>query len=115
MAIESFNPYTNRILRRFRPFSWAKTERILSQVHREAARWRTTSFGERAVCMQAAGRLLRERQDELARLMALEMGKPINDGRAEVQKCALTCDYYAEHAEKFLADELIKTEARRSL
>ncbi|ALD20740.1 NAD-dependent succinate-semialdehyde dehydrogenase [Hymenobacter sp. DG25A] len=115
MAIESFNPYTNRTLRRFRPFSWAKTERILSQTHREAARWRTSSFAERAVCLQAAGRLLRERQDELARLMALEMGKPINDGRAEVLKCALTCDYYAEHAEQFLADELIKTEARRSL
>ncbi|WP_303311738.1 NAD-dependent succinate-semialdehyde dehydrogenase [Hymenobacter sp. BT730] len=115
MAIESFNPYTNRTLRRFRPFSWAKAERILRLTHREAARWRTTSFAERAACLQAAGRLLRERQDELARLMALEMGKPLNDGRAEVLKCALTCDYYAEHAEQFLADEIIKTEARRSL
>ncbi|QIX63143.1 NAD-dependent succinate-semialdehyde dehydrogenase [Hymenobacter sp. BT18] len=114
MAIESYNPYTGRVLRRFRAFSWAKTERILAQAHRAAAEWRTTSFAHRARLMHRAAALLRERQDELARLMALEMGKPIADGRAEVLKCALTCDYYAEHAEQFLADEEIKTEAQRS-
>ncbi|MCR5886460.1 NAD-dependent succinate-semialdehyde dehydrogenase [Hymenobacter sp. J193] len=114
MAIESYNPYTGRVLRRFRAFSWSKTERILEQAYRAAAEWRTTSFAHRARLMQRAAALLRERQDELARIMALEMGKPVADGRAEVQKCALTCEYYAQHAEAFLADEEIKTEARRS-
>ncbi|MBG8553703.1 NAD-dependent succinate-semialdehyde dehydrogenase [Hymenobacter guriensis] len=114
MAIESYNPYTGRVLRRFRAFSWSKTERILGQAHRAAAEWRTTSFAHRARLMQRAAALLRERQNELARLMALEMGKPVADGRAEVQKCALTCEYYAQHAEAFLADEEIKSEARRS-
>ncbi|UOQ51301.1 NAD-dependent succinate-semialdehyde dehydrogenase [Hymenobacter cellulosivorans] len=114
MAIESFNPYTGKVLRRFRTFSWTKTERILAQAARAATEWRESSFAERRRLMHRAADLLRERQNELARLMALEMGKPVTDGRAEVQKCALTCDYYADHAEEFLADEQIKTEARRS-
>ncbi|MBC6990281.1 NAD-dependent succinate-semialdehyde dehydrogenase [Hymenobacter sp. BT491] len=114
MAIESFNPYTGRVERRFQAFSWAKTERILAQVAKEAITWRTTSFAHRAERMRRAGQLLRDRQNELAHMMAVEMGKPITDGRAEVLKCALTCDYYAEHAEEFLRDEPIKTEAQHS-
>ncbi|RPD48564.1 NAD-dependent succinate-semialdehyde dehydrogenase [Hymenobacter sediminis] len=114
MAIESFNPYTGRVERRFRAFSWSKTERILTQAHKAFSEWRTTPFELRSRLMHRAADLLRERQDELARLMAIEMGKPVVDGRAEVQKCALTCDYYAEHAEQFLGDEEIKTEAQHS-
>jgi succinate-semialdehyde dehydrogenase/glutarate-semialdehyde dehydrogenase len=114
MPIASINPYTGRVERRFRAFSWAQTERIISQAHRAATEWRTTSFAHRTRLMHRAANLLRERQDELARLMALEMGKPVADGRAEAVKCALCCDYYADHAEEFLADDLIKTEAQRS-
>ena len=114
MPIESYNPYTGRVLRRFRPFSWAKTERILGQAHRAAASWPATTFAHRAGVLRRAGALLRERQHDLARLMALEMGKPVTDGRAEALKCAATCDYYADHAEEFLADEIIATDAGRS-
>ncbi|OGX87649.1 succinate-semialdehyde dehydrogenase [Hymenobacter lapidarius] len=114
MPIESYNPHTGRVLRRFKSFSWAKTERILGQVHREVATWPATSFAHRAGIMRRAASLLRERQDELARLMALEMGKPVTDGRAEVLKCAACCEYYATHAEGFLADEVVKTDASRS-
>ncbi|MBU6121641.1 NAD-dependent succinate-semialdehyde dehydrogenase [Hymenobacter siberiensis] len=114
MPIESYNPYTNRVLRRFTAFSWTKTERILGQAHRAATTWPATTFAHRAGVLRRAAALLRERQDELARLMALEMGKPIADGRAEALKCATCCDYYAEHAEEFLSDELIKTDAGRS-
>jgi succinate-semialdehyde dehydrogenase/glutarate-semialdehyde dehydrogenase len=114
MATASINPYTGRTLRRFTEFSWVKTERILAQAHRAAAMWRTTTFAERATVLRRAGALLRERQDALAHLMALEMGKPLRDGRAEAQKCAACCDYYAAHAEGFLADEEVKTDAGRS-
>jgi succinate-semialdehyde dehydrogenase/glutarate-semialdehyde dehydrogenase len=114
MPIESFNPYTGRVLRRFTAFSWTKTERILGQAHRAAQAWQSTSFAHRASILRQAATLLRERQDELARLIALEMGKPVTDGRAEALKCATCCDYYAEHAEGFLADEVIKTDAGRS-
>ena len=114
MPIESVNPYTGRMLRRFSAFSWAKTARILGQAHRAAATWPATTFAHRAGIMRRAATLLRERQHELARLMALEMGKPVVDGRAEVLKCAACCDYYAGHAEGFLADEFIETDAARS-
>ncbi|QKG52744.1 NAD-dependent succinate-semialdehyde dehydrogenase [Hymenobacter sp. BRD67] len=114
MAIESINPYTGRRLRRFAAFSWPKTERILAQAHQAASQWRSTTFAERASVLRRAATLLRERQDELAYLMAVEMGKPLRDGRAEAQKCAACCDYYAEHAAGFLADEEVKTDAGRS-
>ncbi|UOQ95814.1 NAD-dependent succinate-semialdehyde dehydrogenase [Hymenobacter sp. 5317J-9] len=114
MPIESLNPYTGRRLRRFPAFSWAKTERILGQAHRAASAWQATTWAHRAGVLRRAAALLRERQDELARLMALEMGKPVTDGRAEAQKCATCCDFYAERAEGFLADELIDTDAGRS-
>jgi len=114
MTIASINPYTGQTLRRFAEFSWAKTERILAQAHRAAAQWRTTPFAERAAVLRRAATLLRERQDELAHLMALEMGKPLRDGRAEAQKCATCCDYYAAHGEAMMADEEVKTDAGRS-
>jgi len=114
MAIASINPYTGQQLRQFDEFPWAETERILLEAHQAAATWRTTSFTERAAVMRRAAGLLRERQDDLAYLMAIEMGKPLRDGRAEAQKCAACCDYYADHAEVFLADEEVKTDAGRS-
>ncbi|MDQ2772678.1 MAG: NAD-dependent succinate-semialdehyde dehydrogenase [Bacteroidota bacterium] len=114
MRIESFNPHTGRVLRRFTPFTWAKTQRLLGQAHRAAPAWAATTFAHRAGVLRRAAALLHERADALARLMALEMGKPIADGRAEAHKCATCCEYYAEHAEAFLADELVKTDAGRS-
>ena len=114
MAIESLNPYTGKVLQSFAPFSAADTEQILAEAHQAAATWRNTTFAKRAAVLRRAAELLRERQDELAHLMALEMGKPVRDGRAEAQKCAACCDYYADHAEGFLADEEIKTDAGRS-
>lgn len=114
MAIASINPYTGRTLRRFAAFSWLKTERILAQAHRAAATWRRTSFAQRAEVLRRAAALLRERQAELARFMALEMGKPVTDGRAEVEKCAVCCEFYAAHGERFMADEVIQTDAGRS-
>ncbi|MBO2012825.1 NAD-dependent succinate-semialdehyde dehydrogenase [Hymenobacter negativus] len=114
MAIESINPHTGRTLRRFPAFGWPKTEKILNQAHKAAPSWAATTFFHRAGVLRRAAALLRERQDELARLMALEMGKPVADGRAEALKCATCCDFYAERAESFLADELIETDAARS-
>ena len=76
--------------------------------------WRTTPFGERAELMKKAAQVLRDRRDEYAELMALEMGKPITGGRSETDKCAWVCDYYAENAEAFLEPEVIETDASSS-
>ena len=114
MPIESRNPYSGELLQTFTPLDWAATERLLAEAAEAAATWRTTSLPHRAARMRRAATLLRERQDALARLMALEMGKPLADGRAEAVKCARCCDYYAEHAAAFLADEVVATEAPRS-
>ncbi|MEM8550677.1 MAG: NAD-dependent succinate-semialdehyde dehydrogenase [Verrucomicrobiota bacterium] len=67
--------------------------------------WRTTSFKERGLHMKRAGELLRTHASDLALLAAEEMGKPLAQGKAEAEKCAWVCEYYAEHAESFLADQ----------
>src|SRR6202030_2030156 len=77
-------------------------------------KWRRTSFEERATLMSAAAQVLRGSAGDYARLMAQEMGKPVRDGVAEVEKCASGCDFYAENAARFLAREPIATEARNS-
>ena len=114
MAIQSLNPYTGEVLHIFPAFAAAETEQIVAEAYQAAATWRTTSFAHRATVLRQAAELLRRRQHELAHLMAIEMGKPVRDGRAEAQKCAACCDYYAAHAERFLADEAINVEGGRS-
>jgi succinate-semialdehyde dehydrogenase/glutarate-semialdehyde dehydrogenase len=69
--------------------------------------WRRTSFADRSRVLHRAGEILRQRKDDLARLMTEEMGKTIDDGRAEVEKCAFHCDWFADHAEEYLARESI--------
>jgi hypothetical protein len=67
--------------------------------------WRGTRFAERSRLMRAAAEVLRRRKDEFAELMTSEMGKTVTEGRAEIEKCAFNCDWFAEHAEGFLARE----------
>jgi succinate-semialdehyde dehydrogenase/glutarate-semialdehyde dehydrogenase len=89
-------------------------EAIIRAAHEESLEWRRTSFDQRATLMRRAAEVLLERVESYAGLMAREMGKPVRDGRAEVEKCAWVCQYYAEHAEGFLADETIETDASKS-
>jgi succinate-semialdehyde dehydrogenase/glutarate-semialdehyde dehydrogenase len=78
---------------------------IAASTRKATAGWRKESFAHRAELMRRVGRLLRERRDELAELMTAEMGKLLAEGRAEIEKCATHCDYFAENAETFLARE----------
>jgi len=114
MPIESVNPTNGATIRTYKEPSPEEVAAILGQVDEAFGSWRTTSFGERAQLMRAAAQVLRAKTDEYARLMAEEMGKPIREGRAEVEKCAWVCEYYAESAEGFLSRELIETDARQS-
>lgn len=76
--------------------------------------WRRTPFAERARLMKAAAAVLRARKDDLAALMTAEMGKTLTDGRAEIEKCAGGCEFYAEHTESFLAPEPATIEGARA-
>ena len=76
--------------------------------------WRKVSVKERAELIGRAGDVLRDRKDQYACMISLEMGKPISEAKGEVLKCAWVCDYYADNAEAFLADEEIETDATRS-
>ena len=78
---------------------------ILGQTRTAFDSWKRTPFAERARLMKAAAGVLRARKDEFAALMTAEMGKTLTDGRAEIEKCAGGCDFYADHAEAFLAPE----------
>ncbi|MBK6915205.1 MAG: NAD-dependent succinate-semialdehyde dehydrogenase [Ignavibacteriales bacterium] len=87
---------------------------MVDKAHEQFIKWRKTSFEFRASKIRSAAAILRKRKEEFAKLMTLEMGKPIVQARAEVEKCAWVCDYYADNAEKFLTDEIVETDAQKS-
>jgi succinate-semialdehyde dehydrogenase/glutarate-semialdehyde dehydrogenase len=114
MPLESINPASEELVQEYPEATAAEVTAILTAARGAFEEWRWTPFSERAVPMRRAAALLRERQGELARLMAVEMGKPLAQGRAEADKCAWVCDYYAENAERFLLPEPVATDASKS-
>jgi succinate-semialdehyde dehydrogenase / glutarate-semialdehyde dehydrogenase len=114
MAIQSVNPATGEVVEVFEPASPAVLERAVSGAHAAFLEWRRVPIQERAVPMREAARLLRARKTEYARTMALEMGKPVTQGEAEVEKCAVACEYYAAEAAFMLAEQPRETDASRS-
>src|SRR6266446_92318 len=114
MAIKAINPVNGKIFATYDEMKPSVVSGIISDVHEAFLKWRRTTFDERAAMMREAARILRGKAGEYARLMAQEMGKPVRDGVAEVEKCASGCDFYAENAARFLAREPIATEARNS-
>lgn len=114
MAIESINPATGERIRSYPALPPREAVQRLERADRAFASWRRTPLAQRAAILRAAGGLLRQRADESAVLMAQEMGKPVTQGRGEAEKCAWACDYYAEHAERFLAPEPAPTDASHS-
>jgi len=114
MSIQSINPATGEVLENFPETTSAEIERILQSTDATFEQWRRRPFPERAKRMQQAAQVLRNGKEKYARTMALEMGKPIVQGEAEVEKCAWCCDYYAENAATFLAEQARETDASRS-
>ena len=114
MSIQSVNPATGETIETMEETSKAQIEQALARAHAAFLEWRTRPFADRSRLMRAAAAELRKNKDEYAMTMTREMGKPITQAHAEVEKCAGTCDYYAEHAEAFLAEQPRETEASRS-
>ena len=114
MAIASINPANNETQMTFQPLSDARLEQKLERAAQAFLVHRKTTFNERSRWMTRAAEILEKEADRFARIMTQEMGKTLDSAKAEALKCATACRYYAENAERFLADEEVATNATRS-
>ncbi|MBD3223849.1 MAG: aldehyde dehydrogenase family protein [Caldithrix sp.] len=112
--MKSVNPATNAFIKDYPEHSEQEVVEILKKVNNRYQSWKQQPFSNRSSLMHKTADLLRSKTEELARLMSVEMGKIIREARAEVEKCAWVCDYYADNAEHLLADEPIETDASNS-
>ena len=113
-SIETLNPATGEAIARYEPHDRAAIESRLDAAVAAQKRWRETSFAERGARLRAAAAHLREHKPELAMLATREMGKPLAEAEAEVEKCAVSCEWFAAHAEHLLATEEHPSSATRS-
>jgi succinate-semialdehyde dehydrogenase / glutarate-semialdehyde dehydrogenase len=113
-ALVTVNPATGGPLAEYATFTDTEVDAALSRAAEAQQEWAACTLGERADVLHRVAGLLRAEIDDLALLVTREMGKPLVEARAEVEKCATTCDYYADNAAAFLADEPVATSADRS-
>jgi succinate-semialdehyde dehydrogenase/glutarate-semialdehyde dehydrogenase len=114
MAIATINPATGEVLKQFEPLTDAQVDERIAKAAKAFQSFRKSSFADRAKWLLKAGEILEKEKAELGRLMTLEMGKTFSSAVAEAAKCATACQYYAENAAKFVADEVIETSATKS-
>jgi len=115
MSFRSVNPANGNTLRVVDAFTPAQLESALQGAARAGVSWRDTGLAERARLLRQAAAVLRRHLDEYAEIISGEMGKPIREARAEIEKCAWVCEYYADAGPGFLEDEIIESDAGRSL
>ncbi len=114
MTFKSINPYTGEQIAIYQKHSETEIEEILHQSTIAFNQWKNVSIAERSEMMLKAADLLKRNESKYAKTITLEMGKPISESTAEIQKCAWVCKYYAENAEKFLQSKTIETDAYKS-
>ncbi|HET6646968.1 MAG TPA: aldehyde dehydrogenase family protein, partial [Pyrinomonadaceae bacterium] len=114
MPIATINPATGETLQTFESLTKPQLESKIALAANTFRRYRQTSFAEREALMFRSAEILEQDKPRLARLMTIEMGKPIKGAVQEIEKCALVCRYYAETAKHHLADQLVKTNASKS-
>ncbi|MDW8018610.1 MAG: aldehyde dehydrogenase family protein, partial [Chloroherpetonaceae bacterium] len=112
--LQSINPTTECVLQTYREHTEAELEKALQRAESAFQQWRKRSVQERIEPIRQAAAVLRQNLMHYATLITTEMGKPLAQSKAELEKCAATCEYFAEHAETFLRPEIVKTEASKS-
>jgi len=112
--ISSINPATGEDIKSYMEMNKREIEETISSSNKAFLEWKEIDFKQRSAKMKRAAEILRRKKQELGELMTLEMGKPILQSKAEIEKCAWVCDYYADNAENFLKDEIIETDASKS-
>ncbi len=115
MSIKTINPATADLIAEYPEMPLQEANAAVDAAHVAYLDWRRKSIEERAKPMKRVAELLRERSRELAKLMASEMGKPITQGMAEANKCALVCDYYADNAKDFLKPEAVPMDSGKGM
>ena len=113
--LRSVNPYDQALIEEFEEDNQSVIHRKLDLAAKSFQAWRRESFTRRSDLMKGAGKLLRSDKARLARIISTEMGKVLKEAEGEIDKCADSCDFFAEQAEGFLKDDIIKTDATRSL
>ncbi len=112
--LKSVNPATGKTIRSYDAMDDSEVAKLLDKADAAQRIWMKRSIYERAETLRHAASVLTSRRDPLSRLMAEEMGKPLSQGRAEIEKCAWVCNYYADNAPVFLKDEPVETDAQKS-
>ena len=114
MKIFSVNPATGKRIKKYKAHSDKEINKKITETHNAWLQWKHTDSNERSRLLNNMADVLHQQKDELAHLMALEMGKPLAQGLAEIDKCASVCNYYADNAADYLKEQLITTEASKS-
>ncbi|HEX2970204.1 MAG TPA: NAD-dependent succinate-semialdehyde dehydrogenase [Bacteroidales bacterium] len=114
MSLKSINPFTNQLIKETEELSEADIEKSLIKSAYAFEAWRRTGFDEKIRLMRNVAEVLRRNSGKYASIMTSEMGKPITESKAEIEKCAWLCDYYAENASDFLKPDFIETDADSS-
>ncbi len=112
--MKAINPFTGELVREYVEPAAQDVAKLIEQSEDTYRDWKNWTFEARSQLMSKLPALLRNRQEELARLMAVEMGKVVREGRAEIEKCAWACDFYSKNAERFLQSEPVETDASKS-
>lgn len=114
MGIATVNPATGEVIKTFDELTDREIEQKLALAEATFQEYRHTSFEQRSQWLRAAAEILTTEKETFGKLMTLEMGKPLKAAIAETEKCALVCNFYAEHGAEFLQDEVVATDASRS-
>jgi succinate-semialdehyde dehydrogenase / glutarate-semialdehyde dehydrogenase len=113
-SFSSINPATGKVLGTYTPYSKEQVEKAIKQAQKTGIEWKGMNMKERGAVLKKIAAELRKQKQKLAELATAEMGKPIRQSLDEVEKCARTFDFYAKEGPKFLADEIVETDARKS-
>jgi succinate-semialdehyde dehydrogenase / glutarate-semialdehyde dehydrogenase len=114
MTLTAINPATGDVIKTYKQTSLAEAIKAVEAAHQAFTIWKEMTFSQRAEFMKGTSQLLIKNKEEYARIMSMEMGKPIRQGRVEVEKCAWVCEYYADNSFKMLQPETIETDASNS-
>lgn len=109
-TIETINPATDSVVKRYEVMSWEEVDRTVNEVQEAYSEWSCLPYSERKKLLHALGDALTASRETFATSITQEMGKPILQARAEIDKCAQYCHYMADHAEAFLQPRMVKTE-----